>query len=141
MVKPLNSIEPKILPLVTAINNTKICHTFSSCEGHFSSRDKDFMDRSCADVRFDPEKDVPLEKIEHFLTFLITEFNHLNSFSPIKLYAYKLYTPDDNYYPDFVFVIILEPFDRLDLPGKKRRDIDKAILSAANIVDEYSRLF
>ncbi len=46
-------IEPRILPLVLALNETNLCQTFSSCEGHFHENEQLFPDRNKADVRFD----------------------------------------------------------------------------------------
>lgn len=75
-------IEPRILPLVKAINETKLFRTFSSCEGYYNEDDQDqYMDRNRADVRFDPISDTTLETTEHFITYLMTEFNNRHGFS------------------------------------------------------------
>ncbi len=132
------SIEPKILPLVEAINWTKLFRTFSSCQGHYGDDEQDqYMDRNNADVRFDPLEGTTLEMTEHFITYLMTEFDKRHSFAPIILTGYKLYAPDNDYRSSFVFVIELKPFDREKKPIQKRNDTDKAILQAAAIVKEY----
>lgn len=134
-------IESKIKPLVDAINNTKICLTTSSCQGHYTKKDQKFIDRNKSDVRFHPYNGTSVVTIEHFITYLITEFYNRHSFAPINLNGYKLYLPDNNYEPDFVYIIELSPFDRHDNPSKKRKETNKAILQATDIVDEYTKTF
>jgi hypothetical protein len=136
-----SKVEKKILPLVKAINNTGIFHTFSSCEGHYEDADQELMDRNHADVRFERLNGTTLKETEHFITFLMSEFNKIHGFTPITLYGEKLYAPQYEYKPNYVFVITLEPFDRFDTPKKKRKDTDKAILQAADVVKAYSKLF
>jgi len=130
-------IEPKILPLVDAINELSIVRTFSSCEAHYDEQDQEFMDRNKADVRFDPLPGVALEEIEVFITYLMTEFNNLHGFTPMTLTGYKLFMPNDDYQPEFTFVIELEPFDRFDTAKNKRKGTDKAIAQATEIVKKY----
>ena len=135
----MNEIEPKILPLVQALNSTGLVSTFSSCEVHFAEMNR-FTDHSKADVRFDPEGNVPDHDIEKFISYIITRFNNLYSFSPVIATAHKLYAPigpEENEEIDFVYVIQLIPFDKGDPRYKKRRYIDKAILDAADIVKDF----
>lgn len=135
----MNEIEPKILPLVKALNSTGLVSTFSSCEGHFDEMNR-FTDHSKADVRFDPEDNVSDHDIEKFISYIISRFNNLYSFSPVIATAHKLYAPiapEENEEIDFVYVLQLIPFDQGDSPDKKRRDIDKAILDASAIIKEY----
>ncbi len=136
MISTINPIEPKILPLVEAINQLGLFKTFSSCEGHYLTNDQ-YMDRKHADVRFDPLPATSLEQTEHFLTFLITEFNNEHSFCPIMLSAHKLYSPNNEYKSDFCFVIRFDPFDLFDKPMDKRTATDKAIKQATLIVQKY----
>ena len=136
----MQEIEPKILPLVQALNSTGLVSTFSSCEGHFDEINR-FTNYSKADVRFDPEENVSDYDIEKFISYIVTRFSKLHSFSPVIATAHKLYAPigpEDNKEIDFVYVLQLIPFDQGDTPDKKRGDIDKAILDAAAIVKEYS---
>lgn len=131
-------IEKGILPLVKAINETNLFSSFSSCEGHFGDNEQDqCMDRNKADVRFDPESSTSLGQIEHFITYLITEFNNKHGFDPIVLTGYKSYAPDDNYNSNFFFVIQLAPFDRSVSSRQKRHDTDRAVLQAAEVVRQY----
>lgn len=135
----MQEIEPKILPLVQALNSTGLVSTFSSCEGHFDEINR-FIDHNKADVRFDPENNVSDYDIEKFISYIITRFSNLHSSSPVIATAHKLYSPigpEENKEIDFVYVLQLIPFDQGDPPDKKRRYIDKAILDAAAIVKEY----
>ncbi len=78
--------------------------------------------------------------IEKFISYIITLFSNLHSFSPVIATAHKLYAPigsEGKKEIDFVYVPQLIPFDQGDPPDKKRRNIDKAILDAAAIVKEY----
>ncbi len=132
-------IEPKILPLIQALNSTGLVSTFSNCEGHFDTISR-FNDHNKADVRFDPEDNVSDYDIEKFISYIITRFGNLHSFSPVIATAHKLYAPiglEENKEIDFVYVLQLIPFDQGDSPDKKRSDIDKAILNAAVIIKDY----
>lgn len=131
-------IEPKILPLVNAINQLNIVKTFSSCEGHYEDDEQELMDRNKADVRFDPLPGIGLDKVERFITYLMTEFNKLYSFAPITLTGYKLYAPNDEYECDFTFVIELKPFDRFNSPLQNRKDTDKAIKGVIELVKKHN---
>ena len=135
----MQEIESKILPLVQALNSTGLVNTFSSCEGHFDTISR-FNDHNKADVRFDPEDNVSDYDIEKFISYIITRFSNLHSFSPVIATAHKLYapiSPEENKEIDFVYVLQLIPFDHGDSPDKKRTDIDKAILDTVAIVKEY----
>lgn len=139
---PNNDIEPKILPLVQALNSTGLVHTFSSCEGHFDSYDR-FNNHHKADVRFDPADGFSEYEIEKFISYIITEFNNLHSFSPVTLTMHKLYAPinpDEDREIDFVYVLELTPFDHDVSPKKQRSDVDKAIFDASAVVVSYSRM-
>ena len=130
-------IEIKIKPLVDALNRTEICWTFSSCEGHFEENEQVLQDRNQADVRFEPNDNVSYEDVEKFLTVITTNFQREFGCSPVLLTTYKILSPDENYQVNPVYVIELKPFDRSDLPDKKRNDIDNAIVQATKIVDDY----
>jgi hypothetical protein len=135
----MKEIEPKIKPLVDALNATGILETFSSCEGHFNEY-SEYNDKKKADVRFDTGENATEGQIEKFITFLITEFEEKHSFVPAHLSAYKLFAPnrDATLEPDFVYVIEIKPFKRSDSASEKRGYIDKAILQLTDIVNEYS---
>jgi hypothetical protein len=69
MKKTKPFIEPLILPLVNAINQTGLFTTFSSCEGHFAPGEQTIDDRNRADVRF--ERDCRYVKYMLLSTHLI----------------------------------------------------------------------
>ncbi len=136
----MQEIEPQILPLVQALNSTGLVHTFSSCQGHFDTYNR-FHNHHKADVRFDPADGISDYDIEKFISSIITRFNNQHSFSPVTLTAHKLYAPinpGEDKEIDYVYVLELIPFDQGVSPEEKRRDIDKAILDATDIVNGYS---
>ena len=136
---PKVDIEPGILPLVEALNNTGVVHTFSSCQGHFDQFHR-FNDKNKADVRFHPEDNISEKEIEKFIYFLLSEFNDKHSFDPVILSAHKLYTPlqpNENEIIDYVYVIELTPFDQEVSPEQKRQNVDQAILYAAKLAAKY----
>lgn len=138
-------IEPKILPLVNAINNLGIVKTFSSCEGHYNKEEQRMMNRNKADVRFNALDNISLDTVEHFIVYLMTEFNFQHSFGPITLTGYKLYLPtthpEKKYEVDYTFIVKIEPFDRFDESGTKRKETDVAILQATKLVNQYKHKF
>ena len=130
-------IEPKILPLVEAINRIKWFKTFSSCEGHFKKKEQEITDRNHADVRFDLLKNGTLEQAEHFMWYLIAEFG--NGVIPAYISAYKLYVPKAKGQSDFVFVIQIFPINRFESAKNKRKHTDMGIQRATIIVDKYAK--
>ena len=137
----IKEIEPRIRPLVDALNATGILETFSSCEGHFGEREQELTDRNRADVRFDPAPGVSEATIEFFLSYLITEFIEESGIHPVSISAHKLYTPYDKEVGpevDAVYVLELSPFDRFDPPEQVRKDIDAGIASATRVVAAWT---
>lgn len=133
-------IEPEILPLVEAFNETGILNTFSSCRGHYDPAEQEWQDRNKADVRFYPSESTTDETVEAFLNYLILEFNKRESISPITISACKLYCPDEeNTLPDYCYVVTLKPIDRFDNPENKRGHTDHAIAGLTQIVKEYAK--
>lgn len=132
-------IEPRILPLVTAINQTGLFITFSSCEGHFEPSQQTIDDRNRADVRFERKKGVSEKRANDFLYFLVNEY-------PLGLIraglsVYKVYAP---FHPlntaDYVYVIQIEPYDRFDTPERKRAETDEGIDMLLNIIHKYEKM-
>lgn len=140
-MRKIDPIEPKILPLVEAINSSGIVKTFSSCQGHYDEIDQETMDRNHADVRFDPLPNILDIEVERFITFMVTEFNNDFTFVPTLLRGYKLFTPNNKYETDAVYVIELTPFERMDNPKIKRKDTDEGILNAVTIVQKFKKMF
>ncbi|WP_317047001.1 hypothetical protein [Spirosoma aerolatum] len=112
----MNEIEPKIRPLVDALNRTGIARTFSSCEGHFAPDQQTIVDRNHAYVRFIPAEDCSLAQVENLLAYVLTRFKHQHGLIPVKLMAYKLYTPIEDERVEETFVLELHPFNRFDPP-------------------------
>ena len=132
-------IEPRILPLVTAINQTGLFTTFSSCEGHFEPKQQTIDDRNQADVRFERKKGVSEKRADDFLHFLVNEY-------PLGLIlaglsVYKIYAP---FHPlntaNYVYVIQIEPYDRFDTPERKRAETDEGIDMLLSIIHKYQKM-
>ncbi len=123
----MDDIEPKISPLVDALNKTGLVRTFSSCEGHFAPEKQTLVDRNHAEVRFVPADGISAADVEKLLAYLLTRFKTRHGLIPVKLTAHELYTPIDDETVEKTFVLELRPFNRFDSPDRKRADIDRAI--------------
>ncbi|GAB4033647.1 hypothetical protein [Spirosoma gilvum] len=132
----MNEIEPKIRPLVDALNRTGIVRTFSSCEGHFSPNEQTIVDRNHAYVRFVPAENRSTLEVEELLAYILSRFKHQHGLIPIKLAGYKLYTPIDDEQVEETFVLELHPFNRFDPPDRKRADVDRAIEQVVRSVNK-----
>lgn len=130
----MEAIEPKIRPLVDMLNSTGLIRTFSSCEGHFLPEDQTLVDRNHAEVRFVPADGISIEEVEKWLASIVTRFKTRHGLIPVKVTAYKLYTPIDDEAVEETFVLQLTPFNRFDLPDRKRADIDRAIKQVVVLV-------
>ncbi|QIP17890.1 hypothetical protein G8759_19560 [Spirosoma aureum] len=123
----MTDLEPHIRPLVEALNATGVVRTFSSCEGHFRPDEQTIVDRNRAEVRFVPADGIMIEKVERFVSFILTRFKSQHGLIPINVVGYKLYTPIDDETVDETFVLELRPFNRFDPPDRKRSDTDRAV--------------
>lgn len=130
----MNEIEPKIRPLVDALNRTGIVRTFSSCEGHFDPDQQTLVDRNHAYVRFIPAEDRSIAEVEKLLAYILPRFKRQHGLIPVKLTAYKLYTPIEDEQVEETFVLELHPFNRFDSPDRKRADVDRAIEQVATLM-------
>ena len=130
-----DSIEPGILPLVTALNRTGLVQTFSSCEGHFGPDEQRLRDRNHAEVRFLPLSAIASSAIEHWLGTLLTRFKTHHGLMPVTVTGYKLFTPTGETV-DETYVIELRPFNRFDPPAAKRADIDRAVRQLVRYVEQ-----
>jgi len=139
MKKTKPFIEPRILPLVNAINQTGLFTTFSSCEGHFRPDEQTIDDRNRADVRFERKKGISEKKANAFLYFLVNQY-------PLGLIraglsVYKIYTP---FHPlnsaNYVYVIQIAPYDRFDTPEHKRAETDEGIDMLLSIIHKYQKM-
>ncbi|NEU67666.1 hypothetical protein GK091_12310 [Spirosoma agri] len=130
----MDAIEPKIRPLVDALNASGLVRTFSSCEGHFNPDEQTIVDRNRADVRFVPADGVSPSEVEAFLATILARFKRQHGLIPVHVLGYQLYTPIDEETVEQTFVLELRPFNRFDPPDRKRADTDHAIGQLVRIV-------
>src|SRR5712691_10445236 len=126
----MDEIEPRIKPLVDALNNTELVSTFSSCEGHFGFYDpQDFTDKEKADLRFDPEEGVSEREIELFFSYVLEKYEESGQMHKSALSIYKKYTSlSKGEMPiDFVYVLEIRPFNPYITNEEKRNIVDDAI--------------
>ena len=133
----MEEIEPKIRPLVDALNASGLVRTFSSCEGHFAAAEQTLVDRNHGEVRFVPADGIALETVEKLLTYVLTRFKARHGLLPVNVTAHKLYTPLDDESVEETFVLQLRPFNRFDPPDRKRTDTHRAIEQVVNLVTDY----
>ena len=127
----MTDIEPRIRPLVDALNATGLVRTFSSCAGHFESDEQTLVDRNHAYVQFVPADGVAMPEVERWLGSVLAAFKQMHGLLPVTLVGYKRYTPVEDTIEE-TFVLELRPFNRFDPPTRKRADVDRAV---AHIVD------
>ena len=130
----MSELEPKIRPLVEVLNETGLVQTFSSCEGHYSPEEQTLVDRNHAEVRFVPADGSTVARVEKWLARVLIRFKVKYGLIPVKVTAYKLYTPVDEDAVDETFVVELKPFNRFDPPDRKRADTDRAITQLIQIL-------
>ncbi len=135
----MNDIEPRIRPLVDALNATGLVQTFSSCEGHYDVEEQILVDRNLAYVRFVPAPDVSAEQVETAVGHWLMAYKKKHGLLPVRVIGYKLFTPTDDDI-DITFVIELYPFNRFDPPGRKRSDTDRAVGQLVRILDSHVRV-
>lgn len=130
----MDAIEPKIRPLVNALNQTGLLRTFSSCEGHFSPDEQTLVDRNRAEVRFVPAEGISTEQVEHLVASIVRQCKQRHGLIPTTVIGYKLFTPLDDETVEETFVLELRPFNRFDPPDRKRADVDRAIEQVVAVV-------
>ncbi|WP_020606735.1 hypothetical protein [Spirosoma spitsbergense] len=136
----MDAIEPEIRPLVDALNQTGLVRTFSSCQGHFGPDEQTLVDRNHAEVRFVPADGIPTASVEKLLASVLTQFKYQHGILPVTLKGYRLYTPIDEEMVEETFVLELRPFNRFDLPDRKRADIGRAIGKVVLIIGHRNAL-
>ncbi len=123
---PMTDLEPRIRPLVEALNNTGLVRTFSSCEGHYEPAEQTFQDRNRAYVKFIPAPGIAESAVEQWLGSLLIQFKISHGYLPVHLTGSKNFTPtDDTVETSFTLEFI--PFNRFDPPDTKRADTNRAI--------------
>lgn len=132
----MDAIEPKIRPLVDALNQTGLVRTFSSCEGHFFPDEQTLVDRNRAEVRFIPAEGISTEQTEQLVASIVRRFKAQHGLIPTTATGYKLFTPLDDETVEESFVLELRPFNRFDPPDRKRADVDRAIAQVAAVIGQ-----
>lgn len=123
---PMTDLEPRIRPLVEALNNSGLVQTFSSCEGHYEPAEQAFQDRNRAYVKFIPAPGVTEPAVEAWLGALLIRFKTRHGYLPIHLTGSKNFTPTDDTI-ETSFTMEFTPFNRFDPSATKRADTDRAI--------------
>ena len=129
----MTEIEPRIRPLVDALNQTELVTTFSSCEGHFEPDEQTLVDRNHAYVQFVSADGVAMADVENWFGKLLIAFKQAHGLLPVTLAGYKRYTPVDDAVEE-TFVLELRPFNRFDSPAQKRADTDRAVWNVVYLV-------
>lgn len=132
----MNDIEPRIRPLVDALNATGLVRTFSSCEGHFEPHEQTLVNRNHAEVRFVPAGGVSVEQVETTVGQWLATYKKKHGLVPVRVIGYKLFTPTDDEI-DVTFVIELHPFNRFDPPARKRTDTDRAVAQVVTVLNLF----
>ncbi|SOD80713.1 hypothetical protein [Spirosoma fluviale] len=130
----MEDIEPRIRPLVEALNETGLVRTFSSCEGHFGPKEQTLVDRNHAEVRFVPAEGVTQAAVVKLVGSILTRFKSRHGLIPVNVTAFKLFTPIDEETVEQTFVLVLRPFNRFDSPDRKRADVDRAIEQVIQLI-------
>ena len=134
------TIEPRIHPLVDALNATGLVTTFSSCEGHFGETGREAStDRSKAEVGFELNDGVSEAELEKLFGHLIG--NHVNSPLMWKaiLLIVKAFMPSDesDYVADHVFAIEIRAFNPHESDDVKRANVDLVIDQTVQSIQQY----
>ena len=105
-------IEPKIAPLVKAINASRIFKTFSSCQGHFGKRGKAiYINREKAEIRCNIAKGVSESEAAALISHVL--FDHVKSESQwrAQLHIYKEFICLERDSLEYYFVFEIRPFN------------------------------
>jgi len=132
-------IEPRILPLVVALNSSGLFETFSSCEGHFGRREH--RDRQQAEIRMYALTGVAENVIEAFCHKVLLDFinspTQWHSLLSIRKEYVALNEPPKPLTSYFVFEI--KPFNARESPRKKREHVDTLLHEVTASVERHTR--
>ena len=129
-------IEPKIRPLVDAINETGIGKTFTSCQGHFGwFQQPRFFDRTVANVGFRLLLDGTERQIESLFGNIGGEYGQIDS--PVHVFTYKNLVFEVGLLQ--LFFIEFRVVDRFALPWVKRKHTDNAIRLVTDVVRGWTK--
>lgn len=142
----MDPIEPRIRPLVDALNETHLIETFSSCQGHFGEPQSpdDFTDRTKAHVRayFLPE--VPEGDVEDLILRILSDYMDDSTKWEAHLTISKQYIADPrengvSQALDAILVVELWPFNPNTSALEKRRAVDRLIEETTVSVRAYGK--
>jgi len=135
-----DEIEPRIRPLVEALNGTGLFTTFSSCEGHFEAGD-DLAGKGRAAVCFHALKDVTEARVEEFFTEILAAY--LNSLGEwgAGLSVMKIYVPNaERAVPlEYFYAFEIRPFNPRASSEAKRKAVDDLIREISRRVRDHSK--
>lgn len=138
------NIEPRILPLVEALNATGLVRTFSSCEGHFGDTNRDeIMDREKATVAFELLPGVVEAQLGSLFHHVFEELTSSPHALDTVFSVSKRYSPYWNEHGDGVagieenYWFTMSPFDRWSSPETKRSKADGVIKLVAAAVANW----
>ncbi len=137
-----SSIEPRIRPLVDALNETGLVYTFTSCEGHYGRPGPpgDPPGRERANVGFFLLPGVPEQDLVRFFGKVLAGCRlHASReviFEVAKRYAAAL---DGSDAPEVFFDFTIRPVDAGASPFAKRNATDRALAAIARSVTLVAR--
>jgi hypothetical protein len=131
-------VEARILPLVEALNETKILKTFSSCQGHYKGIEQRLQDRNFADVRFFALPTAAEGDVETLLRYINGAFFDLETQMHVQTYKNYIGFKEMGIYRDS-YAIIIKPTDRFEHPARKRACTDEAIQILTVLVKDWKK--
>ncbi len=135
-------IEPRIRPLVDALNGTGLVQTFTSCEGHFGDRQPaGWPDREQANVAFFLRKGVPEARLARLFGSVLAEHRRRAgdgvALTIAKHYAAAL---DGTDVPEVFFDFTIRPSDLGAARDEKRALTDRCLAIVTRAVKRAVRI-
>jgi hypothetical protein len=131
------SIEPRIRPLVDALNATALVRTFTSCEGHYGYRGRagDFTNREQANVGFFVREGVPEEDLVRLFGQVLHQYE-LGGVKDAVFTVAKHYAPglDASDGPVVYFDFTVRPSNPRSSNAAKRKSTDDLLALIAGAV-------
>lgn len=121
-----------MLRIVESMNNTGLVHTT------IRMAVQPDLDSLKIIVRFNILDGIKSSKVDHFITYLMTEFNHKHSFYPVCLMGYMKYLPNDNYELKSTYWFEVTPFDINEEKSKILKDLQLCIPQIVTVINNYS---
>lgn len=121
-----------MLNIVASMNNTQIVKTSNKM-----TTEPD-LDSLKVIVRFDILDGIESSKVDHFITYLMTEFNRRHSFCPVCLVGYMKYLPNDTYELKQTYWFEVYPFDMEKEKTKILNDLQLCVPQIVAVIDNYS---